>query len=218
MDEVKAGRWSRRREARPGEITAAALACFAEKGFAATRLDEVAARAGITKGTLYLYFPNKEELFKAVVREGLVPLIDQAATAFGNSDHSPADRLRGAITTLAHHLLGSPLSVIPKLVVAESGNFPEIARFYVHEVVDRGRDAFAAAMHDGIARGVFRPVDPAHVLLSLVGPILFGALWKHSLAPFDDRPFDLDAVVREHVDLFLRGLAPDAGPNRESRP
>lgn len=211
-------RWSRRREARPGEIVAAALECFAERGFAATRLDEVASRAGVTKGTLYLYFPNKEELFKAVVRESLGPMINQAAALLERPGQAldPASRLREAIGLIARTLFGSRLAMIPKLVIAESSNFPELARFYLDEVVNRARRFFTLVLREGIEQGQFRPVDPEHLMLGFIGPVLLGVLWQNSLGPYDKHPFDLEASLRVHVDNFLRGLA--ASPSEEPVP
>ncbi|HJT05310.1 MAG TPA: helix-turn-helix domain-containing protein, partial [Stellaceae bacterium] len=126
-------RWRRRKEARPAEILDAALACFAERGFAATRLDDVAKRAGVTKGTLYLYFPNKEELFKEVVRQAVVANIARGEALVAESAE-PASVL---LERIIHHwaeLIPTPASAIPKLVIAEAGNFPDVARFYLDEV------------------------------------------------------------------------------------
>src|ERR1700751_1032279 len=129
--QVQAQRWRRRKEARPGEILDAALACFAEHGFAATRLDDVAHRAGVTKGTLYLYFPNKEELFKAVVAQALVPNPER-----GEALLSAAAEPQSAATLLAEMVRGwaelarSSAGAIPKIVVSEAGKFPDLARFY----------------------------------------------------------------------------------------
>src|SRR6266853_5017395 len=110
-------RWRRRKDARPGEIVAASLACFAERGFAATRLEDVARRAGVTKGTVYIYFPNKEELFKAVVREALLPHLDRVLGGLGGIREDPRERIRHAFDFISGKLLGTPLAVIPKLVI-----------------------------------------------------------------------------------------------------
>src|SRR4051794_21640257 len=164
-------RWARRKEARPGEIVAAALECFAERGYSGTRLDDVAARAGVTKGTLYLYFANKEELFKAVVRESFLPLLERVTGEIAGKPEDPAERIRRGVTFLAGEVLGSRLSVIPKLVIAEAGNFPELARFYRDEVVARGRAFFSGAIREGVRRGQFRAVDPEHAFYSLIAPV-----------------------------------------------
>jgi AcrR family transcriptional regulator len=203
-------RWTRRKDARPTEILAAALDCFAERGFAGTRLDDVAARAGVTKGTVYLYFPNKEELFKAVVREGLLPHLDRVIGALAEIPDDPRERIRCAFDVFAGTVLGSRLSVIPKLIVAEAGNFPEIAFFYLDEVVRRGRAFLAGAIRRGIELGYFRPVDPELAFYSLVAPMLLAALWQNSLGPYDDRPLDGRALIRQHLETVFRGLAPEA--------
>src|SRR5689334_19895810 len=131
---LSAARWRRRKTARPGEIVGAALACFAEYGFAATRLDDVARRAGVTKGTLYLYFPTKEELFKAVVRQTIVPNIARGEAMVDEGAESAPAALARLVAAWAE-MTGTPAGAIPKIVLAESGNFPDIARFYFEEVV-----------------------------------------------------------------------------------
>jgi AcrR family transcriptional regulator len=205
-----AKRWTRRKDARPSEIVAAALACFAERGFAGSRLDDVARRAGVTKGTVYLYFPNKEELFKAVVRESLLPHLDRVLGGLEGIPADPRERIRQAFDFLSSKLLGTPLAVIPKLVVAESGNFPEIARFYLDEVVGRARAFLIGAIRRGVELGHFRPVEPDLAVYSFIAPLLLAALWQNSLGPFDDRPLDGAAMVRQHLDIVFRGLAPEA--------
>jgi len=115
-------------------------------------------------------------------------------------------------------LLGTPLAVIPKLVVAEAGNFPEIARFYLDEVVGRGRAFLAGAIRRGVELGHFRPVEPDHAFYTLIAPLLLAALWQNSLGPHDDRPLDGAAMIRQHLDIVFRGLAPDApAPGRTAR-
>ena len=128
-------RWERRKDARPQELLAAALDLFVERGYAATRLDEVAARAGVSKGTLYLYFENKEELFKAVVRENIVAaLVDAEDLIAGFEGHSSV-LLRKLVVSWWQRIGQTKLSGISKLMMAESGNFPDVARFYHEEVV-----------------------------------------------------------------------------------
>ena len=182
---------SRRKEARPGEIVAAALASFADRGYAATKLEDVAAAAGISKGTIYLYFPTKEDLFRAVVRQAVLPNVEAAeAQCF----------LR---------LLDSDLTAIPKLVVAESGNFPAIAQFYADAVLRRAFSLIEGILVRGIKRGEFRPMDVHATLPLFAGPFLLLALWKHSLGRHTDLHFDPRAVAEAHIETLLRGLAPD---------
>jgi AcrR family transcriptional regulator len=205
MADTGTARWRRRKEARPAEILDAALACFRERGFAATRLEDVAARAGVTKGTIYLYFPSKEELFKAVVRGELLPNLERLEGAL--AEPGPATPLLELLFAIwARDVLPSPVSVVPKLVIAEAGNFPELARFYLETVVHRGLGLIAAVLRRGITGGEFRPVDVDRVVFSVIGPLLLTALWQHSLGPHDDRPLDIQAVLRAHLDLVLHGL------------
>jgi len=198
-------RWRRRKEARPDEILAAALASFAERGFAATRLDDVAARAGISKGTLYLYFKGKEELFEAVVRATLVPNIERLEALVATFRGPSAQLLEQLLMTVAA-VVESQAGAIPKLVVAEAGNFPDLARFYLDEVVRRGLRLIGTILRRGIQRGEFRPLDVEPATFCVFGPILLAALWKNSLEPYDDAPLDAQALARAHLDLLLRGL------------
>jgi AcrR family transcriptional regulator len=206
-------RWRRRKTARPAEILDAALACFADRGFAATRLDDVAARAGITKGTLYLYFRSKEELFKAVVRQELVPNIERAELMVANAA-VPSLVLLEQLVGLFSQIIGSPLSAIPKLVLTEAGNFPDLARFYLEEVVDRGKTLLRRVLERGVEAGELRPIDTESAVMCIVAPLLVGALWRHSFERHAGRPLDIEALCRTHLDLLRRGLAAEAGGER----
>jgi AcrR family transcriptional regulator len=205
MAERSPTRWRRRKEARPDEILSAALASFAERGFAATRLEDVAARAGISKGTLYLYFKSKEELFEAVVRATLVPNLERLeamAAAFEGPSVLLLERLLLTIAGVVSTRIGG----IPKLVIAEAGNFPDLARFYLDEVVRRGLRLIGMILRRGFERGEFRAVDVDHAVFCVIAPMLIAALWKTSLEPYDDAPMDAQALARAHLDLLLRGL------------
>ena len=202
-------RWRRRKEARPDEILAAALESFAARGFAATRLEDVAARAGISKGTLYLYFHGKEELFEAVVRATLLPNLERIEALAATFEGPSAQLLERLLLTFAG-VVGSQAGAIPKLVIAEAGNFPELARFYLDEVIRRGLRLIGAILRRGIARGEFRPIDVDHAVFCVIAPILLAALWKNSLEPHAEAPLDAPALARAHLDLLLRGLEAQA--------
>jgi AcrR family transcriptional regulator len=199
-------RWRRRKDDRPTEIVSAALDCFAERGFAATRLEDIAQRAGVTKGTVYLYFPSKEELFKAVVRQFILPVLDARVEMLAASDEPVAALLRRMILSVPDAFIGSPIAAIPRLVMAEARNFPDLARFYFEEVPSRARERITAVIRRGIARGEFRRVDPDHVFYCAVSPIIMTVLWNGVFGPFDPRAPDLRAICRSHVDLLLTGL------------
>jgi len=198
-------RWRRRKEARPAEIVDAALTSFAARGFAATRLEDVAARAGISKGTLYLYFKNKEELFEAVVRATLLPRIERLEALSATFEGPSGQLLERLLLTLAG-VVGSQAGAIPKLVIAEAGNFPELARFYLHEVIHRGLGLIGKILRRGIERGEFRTVDVDHAAFCVIAPVLLAALWKNSLEPHAEAPLDARALLQEHLHLLLRGL------------
>lgn len=209
-------RWRRRKEARPGEIIAAALASFAERGFAATRLDDIAARAGVTRGTLYLYFPNKQELFKAVVRETIVPILASAETMAAEAEGPTAALLTRLILFFPDAVFGGPASAIPKLVISEAANFPDVAKFYLEEVILRGRRLVRSIIRRGIARGEFRAVDEEHAFYCVMAPMLLAALWQHSFRRYDETAMDPHALARVHVDLLLNGLV--AEPSQQEGP
>ena len=203
-------RWRRRKDARPGEIVAAGLVCFAERGFAATRLEDVARCAGVTKGTLYLYFPNKEELFKAVVRQAVVANIVLGEALVAHSSEPAPVVLEQLIARLQAAMV-APASAIPKIVVAEAGNFPDIARFYLKEVIQRGLGLFRRVLKAGIAQGEFRPMDVDSTAFCIVAPMMLGMLWRHSFAQHERRPLDTNALCHAHVQILSRGLLAD-GP------
>jgi len=200
-------RWTRRKHARPEEITAAALETFVERGYAATRLEDVAARAGISKGTLYLYFTNKEELFKAVVREALVARLVEFQGQIGKFQGSSVELLRLVFKNWWERIGSTRISGIPKLILSEARNFPEIARFYVDEVVRPGRETLAAVIQRGIERGEFRAVDVDITAHLLAAPMLMISLWRNALEPCSDEKIDPHKLLEAHVEMLSRGLA-----------
>jgi len=200
-------RWTRRKHARPEEITAAALDLFVDRGYAGTRLEDVATNAGISKGTLYLYFANKEELFKAVVREGLVSPIAAIRGIVDQFGGSTFDLLRMMLFGWWERVGATRVSGIPKLILAEAGNFPELARFYVAEVVQPGHDVIAAIVRRGIARGEFRALDPDDAADMIAAPMVFITMWRRSLAQHATRNIDPQQFLETHLDMLRHALA-----------
>jgi AcrR family transcriptional regulator len=198
----------RRKEARPQELLEAALALFVEKGFSATRSEEVAARAGVSKGTLYLYYPSKEELLKAVIRESLAQLIAEGSDIASSFEGSTADLLALLMNTWWQRVGNTPASGIHKIMMAEVRNFPELAEFYQCEVIEPAERLLQATLQRGIERGEFRSMPLREVTLLLFAPMIFMALHKHSIgacAVHDQ--IDANAVIAAHIDLVLNGLA-----------
>lgn len=200
-------RFERRKDARPGEILAAALELFVERGFAATRLEDVAQRAGVSKGTVYLYFDGKEELFKAVVRSGIVRAIEEAEQTVAGYQGSSAELLRALVAGWWQYIGSTKLSGIPKLMISEAQNFPELARFYYAEVIQRGSRLFETAIGRGIARGEFRPVNVDHTVRAVMAPLIMRTILQHSFLPCaGGDSFDAPAYFDSMLDLVLNGL------------
>ena len=193
-------------EARAWMATTRALARLQGRD-TATRLEDVANRAGVSTGTLYLYFPTKEDLFRAVLRQGLLPNLEAMEQAVA-ADQGPAPALLRQIATHLLQVLDTNLTAIPKLVLAESGNFPAIARMYADEVVKRAMALLTGILCRGMERGELRQVDPQSAIPSFIAPFLMMALWKHSLGQHTDIAMDPRAIMETHMDLLLRGLEP----------
>jgi AcrR family transcriptional regulator len=200
-------RWHRRKEDRHAEIVAAALDVFVERGFAAARVEEVARRAGVTKGTLYLYFDSKAALFKAVVRENIVAALTRASATVDRHTGSTAE-LFGQLLRETWQVMGDArLSGLPKLVLSEARNFPEVAQFWYEEVVRPGHELFGRVLGRGIERGEFRRVDVKLAVRLALAPLLHVLVWQHSLGHCLAEPFDADRYVATHIDTFLHGVA-----------
>jgi AcrR family transcriptional regulator len=201
-------RRERRKEARPGELLDAALDLFVEKGFAATRAEEVAARAGVSKGTLFLYFPSKEELFKAVVRENISGRFAEWNQEFESFEGTSADMVRYCMKVWWERIGATRASGITKLMISEARNFPELAGFYQQEVIRPGTQLIRRILQRGIDAGEFRPVDLDYAVFSIVAPIVFLIMMKHSLAPCSPQDYELDpdAYVKYQADTILMGL------------
>ncbi len=206
MVEHGSGRWQRRKEARPDEIRDAALALFVEKGFAATRMDEVARRAGVSKGTVYLYFENKEALLRSVVEDLVEPALAQAEAQVAGHHGSARELVRALISQWWAMVGQGRLSGLPKLVVAEAGNFPELASYFSEKVVKRARRLFQRALELGIAQGEFRPLDVAATARLAMAPLVYASIWRHSLACCGDEDFDPERFIQAHLDVFLAGI------------
>jgi len=202
-------RWTRRKDARPQELLAAALDLFVERGYAATRLEDVAAQAGVSKGTLYLYFANKEELFKAVVRENVLPALGEAEETASHFEGSSADLFQEIMMGWWERVGNTKLSGITKLMMAESGNFPEVAKFYHEEVISRGNAMIIGMLERGIARGEFRKVDTVQVTNVVVAPMLMLMMWSHSFSACHIEPISPQEYLQSYFDLLLHGLLND---------
>ena len=203
----------RRKEARPQELLDAALALFVERGFAATRTDEVARRAGVSKGTLYLYYQSKEEIFKAVVRAKLSAGILEGREVAAAFEGSSADLLSLVLRTWWEHVGLGACAGIVKIMMAEAGNFPELAQFYAEEVIAPAQTLLGSVIERGVARGEFRAVPVREAVHVLCSPLLFLSLQQQSfgVCGLCMPPLDPESVLNTQIDLMLRGLM-SSGP------
>jgi TetR/AcrR family transcriptional regulator len=196
----------RRKEARPVELLDAALTLFVEKGYAATKVEEVAALAGVSKGTLFLYFDTKQDLFKAVIRSNLADHFPVWNQEFDSFQGTTAEMLSYAMQSWWERIGNTRASGITKLVSSEGSNFPEVVQFYDAEVMRPGRALFKAILQRGIDRGEFRPMDTDTAVYSLVSTVFFLSMWRHALSPCDAAPtLDPELFLKHHVDVLIRG-------------
>jgi AcrR family transcriptional regulator len=203
-------RWRRRKDARPQEILAAALDLFIERGYAATRADDVAAHAGVSKGTVYLYFANKEELFKAVVRESYAPVLQEAAELLGQYEGSSFDLLDEILRGWWEKLGALKAGGITKLMVAEAANFPEIAKFYYEEVIASSQELISGVLARGVARGEFRKLNVTDAMHVVISPVLMLIIWNNSFGRASAcPPVDSQAHLNMALEILKRGLAAD---------
>lgn len=204
--EITASPRQRRKEARPAELMAAALDLFVSKGFAATRLDDVAAHAGVAKGTLYLYFDSKEALFKAVIQQGIVPALDRDAELISNFSGNSVALLQWLVLNWWERVSATPLGKISRIIMSEAGNFPELADFYNHAVIIRGRDLLRQALNRGTASGEFRPLDMDVTIDAIFAPMMMLLIWGNSLNVLGCLTQEPGRYLSRHLDLILNGL------------
>jgi AcrR family transcriptional regulator len=198
----------RRKEARPQELLDAALELFVEKGFSATRSDEVAERAGVSKGTLYLYYPSKEELLKAVIQQNLGQIIAQGGGIVDEFEGPTAELLSMLMHLWWDRVGNTPAGGIHKIMMSEVRNFPEIGQFYRDEIIQPATDLLARTLQRGIDRGEFRALPVVEVTQALFAPLVFMALHKHSFGACAAEGLTMNSgrVIDTHIELMLNGL------------
>jgi len=199
-------KFRRRKAERPDEIVAAALAVFSEKGFAAARLDDIAVRAGVSKGAIYLYFATKEDIFRAVVEQAIAPNL-HGLQGLAASHPGPLPALLDAFVSRVIGVIAQgPVGGVAKMVIGEARNFPELARVWHDRLVGPAIGALTAAIAAAQARGEVRPGDPRQYAVSLIAPLVVGVVWRETFVPVGAPPFDLPSLARQHVDTLLRGM------------
>lgn len=191
-----------RREA----ILNAARIEFAARGYAGTRMEDVAAGVGISKAALYLQFADKAALFQELV-DWMLETRLPAALPPALESAAPAAQLEALVRLGAAQLAEPEIAFLPRLVIGEGGNFPEMARTYHDRAVDRILRLVADIVARGVADGSFRPVDPYLTARSVAGALLLGVLWKTVFEPVGAKPLEMEALAASHIDVILHGLS-----------
>jgi len=193
-------RYQRRKEDRPQEITEAAFSVFAEKGYAATRVEEVAKRAGVSKGLMYLYFKTKEELFKAVVKSVVVRRVDALVDAVETTDKTSEEFIRGPLLDFMKRVPGSPIAIVIRLLISEGQRHPDLVDFYWDNVVSKGLTAISRFIDRGVKRGEFRETAINDLPQLVLAPMMLSMIWR---ILFAKRELDTDKLMETQIDMIL---------------
>ena len=196
----------RRKEARPRELLDAALALFVAQGFAATKAEDVAKHAGVSKGTLFLYFSSKEDLFKAVVRENIAGQFSEFNVALDSFTGTTEQLMRTFMTAWWHRVVATRSAGICKLMVSEGGQFPELADFYRSEVIQPACHIIARVLARGVQRGELKAMDTQHSVYTLLAPILFLMLWNSAPSLSGTLALDGQTFLEGQIEVLLRGI------------
>jgi AcrR family transcriptional regulator len=199
-------KWRRRKEDRPGDICRAALQVFAEKGFAGAKIEEIARHAGLSKGAVYLYFPTKEDIFRAVVRDTVAPNIEALQRSVLAMELPFAVLVRTLLPRFAELVMAVPVGAVVKMVIGESRNFPELAKVWHDDVILKAIGLLGSVIERAQERGEVRPGDPRIHAFSIIGPMLVGVIWRETFTPIGGAPVDLPTIARQHAETVLDGL------------
>ena len=208
---AKSGSRAAKKAAQPENILAAALEAFGEKGFSGTRMEDVAAKAGITKGAIYLYFPSKQALLEALARRDIAPFLTGIATQVRQYDGPIEPMLRQVAGAAVGFLDQGAVPTYARVIVSEARNFPEIARFHLTEIVSVVLGALSDLFQRAMDRGEVRAMDPEIAARLFMAPLIKTLFWRITFSAVETEPFDANAFLDAHVGVFLRGMAPDSG-------
>ena len=203
---TKSPKWKRRPAARPEEILSAAIEVFGEVGFARAKLDDVARKAGVSKGTLYLYFDSKEELFRRLVQERIVPCFEKAEEYLRESQGTAREMLEWFIRRSWEAVRQPEMVSIARLVHAELANFPDLSRFYFEAVILRNRSLLNQILERGRSTGEFRVVPHDFVLRAVPSLVVHGAMYQRVFGVFDPSALTDEELLEGILDLVLHGV------------
>ena len=222
MDEISSStsergpKFRRRAEARPDEVLDAALDLFIEKGFAATRVEDIAKRAGLSKGAVYLYFASKEKILEGLIRRAIVPIADHALSFTRNYEGDPRLVITMMLKMLGGRLNEPRVVAVPKLIFREVLGFPELARIYREEVLDKVIPVIIGLIRQGVDQGYLRPVDPELTVRSIVGPIALHVAMAEVFGMIPEDGLALDRLIDNHLTILFDGLSAPASGKRWS--
>lgn len=205
--EQRGPKFRRRAEARPDEVLDAALELFMEKGFAATRVDDIARRAGLSKGAVYLYFPSKEAVLEGLVRRAIIPIADSALEALAHYEGDPRIIISMVIKMVGHRFSDPRILAIPKVVFREVLGFPHLAEMYRVEVLDKVLPVVSGLIRRGVEQGYLRQVDPDLTLRSIIGPLMLHLLLAEVFRITPEGGLHFDRMVDNHLSILFDGLS-----------
>ena len=194
-----------RKDERPAEILLAGFQEFAEKGFLATRLEDVAARAGVAKGTVYLYYESKEALFEAAVRARILPVWSQVGALADTQDGPTIDLLKLILRSMYAIIADPEARTLLRIMIADGQRFPALITFYHREVLSKLRLVLGTLVARGVARGEFREGALTDLPEVLMAPGIMGAIWQMTFASED--PIPLERFLAAHLDMIERCLS-----------
>lgn len=200
-------KFRRRAEARPDEVLDAALELFMDKGFAATRVDDIAKRAGLSKGTVYLYFPSKEAVLEGLVRRAIIPIADSALEALATYEGDPRIVISMVIRMVGHRFADPRIVAIPKVVFREVLGFPHLAEMYRTEVLDRVLPVVVGLIRRGVEQGYLRQVDPELTVRSILGPLMLHLVMAEVFGIVPEGGLQFDRLVDNHLSILFDGLS-----------
>ncbi len=193
-------RFQRRKQERPGEIAAAAFEVFAEKGYDRARVDDVAKRAGVSKGLLYLYFRTKEELFKAVIKSVVMARLDSLLLAVEETELSSEDFIRGPLASFMKRVPGSPVAIVIRLLISEGHRHPDLVDYYWENVVSKGLGAISRIVERGVEHGEFRRNEVTELPQLFIAPMMVSMIWK---IVFSKHSLNTDKLIETQLEMIL---------------
>ena len=202
-------KWRREPEKRPNDILDGALIEFCSRGFMGARIEDIARHAGLSKGTVYLYFDSKEEMLKALVRRSVTPIAQNMGDIAGHiSDHnsSAVQILTSMLMMMAGRLSDDKIGAIPPLIIGEAGNFPELATFYREEVIEKAMKALKMVIEFGIKRGEFRKENSDFAIRTLIGAVFMQIIWNNIFVRANEEKLPYEEFIRAHINIFLNGI------------